>query len=259
MAQTPQSEESGGAGETTAPGTGRPQGLFGGSTTILLLIFAVAVFWWNRRRRVEIEERLRAQRREADEAAQRSALDVAHLMRAGSQPAAPAANVGLASAAVGPQTPTQENAPAFGWSRHTGGEQDLQALEIERAEARAAAERAAEEQAERASQDAKTAGESAVRRAFAASAAAAEAEADTADATRAGQLAPVPAGAVLGDGTANCPPDYPFKGNRQSRIYHSPGQVSYPSTVAEFCFASAEAAEVAGFRRSRAREQRSQQ
>jgi hypothetical protein len=237
MAQTPQSEESGGAGETTAPGTGRPQGLFGGSTTILLLIFAVAVFWWNRRRRVEIEERLRAQRREADEAAKRSALDVAHLMRAGSQPAA----------------------PASGRSRLTSREQDLQALEIERAEARAAAERAAEEQAERASQDAKTAGESAVRRAFAASAAAAEAEADTADATRAGQLAPVPAGAVLGDGTANCPPDYPFKGNRQSRIYHSPGQVSYPSTVAEFCFASAEAAEGAGFRASRAREQRSQQ
>ncbi len=274
MAQTLQSEESGGAGETTAPGTGRPQGLFGGSTTILLLIFAVAVFWWNRRRRVEIEERLRAQRREAEEAAQRSALDVAHLMRAGSQPAGPTANEGLASAAVvprsrvpeppagaevGSETDTHENAPASGPSRHSGGEQDLQALEIERAEARAAAERAAEEQAERASQDAKTAGESAVRRAFAASAAAAEAEADTADATGAGQFAAVPAGAVLGDGTANCPPDYPFKGNRQSRIYHSPGQVSYPSTVAEFCFASAEAAEVAGFRASRAREQRSQQ
>src|SRR5687767_3563745 len=102
MAQTLQSEESGGAGETTAPGTGRPQGLFGGSTTILLLIFAVAVFWWNRRRRVEIEERLRAQRREADEAAQRSALDVANLMRAGSQPVAPAASGGLASAALVP-------------------------------------------------------------------------------------------------------------------------------------------------------------
>ena len=40
--------------------------------------------------RVEIEERLRAQRREADAAAQRSALDVAHLMRGGSRPAAAA-------------------------------------------------------------------------------------------------------------------------------------------------------------------------
>src|ERR671911_510385 len=103
MAQTPQS---------AAPGAGRPPGLFGSSTTILLLIFAVAVFWWNRRRRVEIEERLRAQRREADEAAQRSALDVAHLMRAGSQPAAPAANEGLASAAVVP--PSVDSEPATG-------------------------------------------------------------------------------------------------------------------------------------------------
>ncbi len=82
MAQTPQPEETGGAGGTTAPESGRPQGLFGSSTTILLLIFAVAVFWWSRRRRVEMEERLRAQRREAEATAERSALDVAHLMRA---------------------------------------------------------------------------------------------------------------------------------------------------------------------------------
>jgi hypothetical protein len=68
----------------------------------------------------------------------------------------------------------------------------------------------------------------------------------------------MPAGAVAGNGTAVCPPDYPIKGNRQSRIYHRPGQVSYPSTVAEYCFASEEAAESAGFRQSRARGQRSQ-
>lgn len=275
MAQTPQSEETGGAEETTAPGAGRPPGLFGGSTTILLLIFAVAVFWWNRRRRLEIEERLRAQRREADEAAQRSALDVAHLMRAGSQPAAAAvANEGLASARVVPSsdvqqppagapvdslTRTQHDAPESGQTPLTSGHEESEALEIERAEARAAAERAAEEQAQRASRDAETAGESAMRRAVAASAAAEEAEADTVDAEFAGQTATVPAGAVLGDGTANCPPDYPIKGNRQSRIYHSPGQVSYPSTIAEYCFASPQAAELAGFRASRARGRRPEQ
>src|ERR687898_2725895 len=102
MAQTPQSEAPGGAGEPTAPGAGRPPGLFGSSTTILLIIFAVAVFWWNRRRRVEIEERLRAQRQEAEAVAERSALDVAHLMRAGSQSTASAAGGGLASAARTP-------------------------------------------------------------------------------------------------------------------------------------------------------------
>src|SRR5215207_11227353 len=100
MAQTPQSEEGGGADGTTGAGTGRPQGLFGSSTTILLLVFAVAVFWWSRRRRVEMEEQLRAQRREAESTAERSALDVAHLMRAAPQAGGPAAaRHGVASAA----------------------------------------------------------------------------------------------------------------------------------------------------------------
>jgi hypothetical protein len=272
MAQTPQSEAPGGAGETTAPGAGRPPGLFGSSTTILLLIFAVAVFWWNRRRRVEIEERLRAQRREADAAAQRSALDVAHLMRGGSQPAAAAVvDEGHASTRLVPssdvvqppadatadsRTRTQHDAAESGQAPFTSGPQGVEALEVERAEARAAAERAAEEQAERARRAADLAGESAMRRAVAASAAAEEAEADTVDAEHAGQTATVPAGAILGDGTVNCPPDYPIKGNRQSRIYHTPGQVSYPSTIAEYCFASPEAAELAGFRVSRSRGQR---
>jgi hypothetical protein len=275
MAQTSQSEETGDAGETTPPGAGRPQGLFGSSTTILLLILAVAVFWWNRRRRVEMEERQRAQRREAEAAAERSALDVAHLMRGASQPAAAAAaDEGLGSAAgmsssrvpqpptgatVDQETTAQRDALEWGQAPPVGGQQEEQALAIERAEARAAAERAAEEQAERASRDAEIAGESAARRVAAASAAAEEAVADTAEAEYAGLAAAVPAGAVVGDGTASCPPDYPIKGNRQSRIYHLPGQVSYPSTVAEYCFASAEAAELAGFRMSRARGQRSQQ
>jgi hypothetical protein len=73
-----------------------------------------------------------------------------------------------------------------------------------------------------------------------------------------GSAVAAPLGAIAGDGTANCPPDYPIKGNRQSRIYHRPGQSSYTATVAEFCFVSAEAAEAAGYRASRARDQRPQ-
>jgi hypothetical protein len=157
---------------------------------------------------------------------------------------------------------------------------------IERAEATAAAERAAEEQAVLAAREAERAGESATRRVAAAEAAAEEARVDTADVTRAGLSADatapadqerggadalraamreldseivVPLGAVAGDGTVICPPEFPIKGNAQSRIYHAPGQVSYPPTIAEFCFASAEAAEAAGFRQSRARGKRAQE
>jgi hypothetical protein len=62
-----------------------------------------------------------------------------------------------------------------------------------------------------------------------------------------------PFGAISGDGTATCPPDYPIKGNQQSRIYHEPGQSSYAATIPELCFASREAAEASGYRQSRAR------
>jgi hypothetical protein len=275
MAQTPRPEETGGAGDTAAPGAGRPQGLFGSSTTILLVIFAVAVFWWSRRRRVDMEERLRAQRREAEAAAQQSALDVAHLMRAAPQPgAAAAAQEGLAPGARMPtaastepaagakidaRTPIEDGAPDLTQSPFGGVEHESQARAIERAEAGAAADRAAEEQAARAARDAGMAGESGVRRMAAAEAAAAEAMADTAEAEHAGLAAVVPTGAVVGDGTASCPPDYPIKGNAQSRIFHRPGQVSYPSTIPEYCFDSVDAAEAAGFRQSRARAQRSPQ
>ncbi len=62
-----------------------------------------------------------------------------------------------------------------------------------------------------------------------------------------------PFGAITGDGTATCPPEFPIKGNQQSLIYHEPGQSSYGATIPEFCFASREAAEAAGYRQSRAR------
>ncbi|MBA2596741.1 MAG: hypothetical protein H0V00_08985, partial [Chloroflexia bacterium] len=140
---------------------------------------------------------------------------------------------------------------------------------LERAEARAAAERATEEQAERAARAAAAAGESMERRMAAAESVAAEASADTADAQRLARpprtqtqtqedAAAAPPGAVAGDGSAICPPEFPIKGNASSRIYHVPGQVSYPPTIAEFCFASTETAEAAGFRQSRARGQRAQ-
>jgi small subunit ribosomal protein S6 len=57
----------------------------------------------------------------------------------------------------------------------------------------------------------------------------------------------LPEGAVRGDGTGECPEEYPVKGNASSKLYHSPGSPSYKRTVPEYCFASTEAAEAAGF------------
>jgi hypothetical protein len=68
---------------------------------------------------------------------------------------------------------------------------------------------------------------------------------------RAEELVTAPAGAIAGDGTHNCPPDFPIKANAQSQIYHPPGSSSYDQTIPEFCFATAEGAEAAGFRASR--------
>lgn len=70
-------------------------------------------------------------------------------------------------------------------------------------------------------------------------------------ATPAATAAEVPGGAVRGDGSAICPADFPVKGNAQSKLYHTPQSPVYGQTIAEFCFASAEAAEAAGFRAPR--------
>jgi hypothetical protein len=44
-------------------------------------------------------------------------------------------------------------------------------------------------------------------------------------------------------------PDYaPIKGNKNSMIYHRPGQSAYTRTKPEVCFARAEDAEASGFR-----------
>ncbi|MBA2598031.1 MAG: 30S ribosomal protein S6 [Chloroflexia bacterium] len=66
-------------------------------------------------------------------------------------------------------------------------------------------------------------------------------------ATEAAEDDDVPEGAVRGDGTGDCPEDYPIKGNATSKLFHSPGSPSYKRTVPEFCFASTAAAEAAGF------------
>jgi hypothetical protein len=58
----------------------------------------------------------------------------------------------------------------------------------------------------------------------------------------------VPAGAISAGGSRDCPPEYPIKGNANSMIYHRPGLASYDRTAPEYCFASPEAAEAAGYR-----------
>jgi NAD(P) transhydrogenase subunit alpha len=60
-----------------------------------------------------------------------------------------------------------------------------------------------------------------------------------------------PEGAVAGNGSYNCPADFPIKGNASSRVYHKPESAAYGQTIPEFCFATPEAAEVAGYRASR--------
>ena len=49
-----------------------------------------------------------------------------------------------------------------------------------------------------------------------------------------------------------CPPGYPIKANDNSGIYHVLGGRSYSRTVADRCYASAEAAEADGYRAAKA-------
>lgn len=80
-------------------------------------------------------------------------------------------------------------------------------------------------------------------------------EAAPAPAGAMGLVAPVaaPENAVPGNGTAECPPGFPIKGNQQSMLYHDQSSRSYSRTIAEFCFATPEAAQAAGFRAARDR------
>ena len=56
-------------------------------------------------------------------------------------------------------------------------------------------------------------------------------------------------GPVAGTGTT-CPTAYPIKGNDTTKIYHVPGQREYVATNARNCFATEQAAQAAGYRRS---------
>ena len=59
----------------------------------------------------------------------------------------------------------------------------------------------------------------------------------------------VPAGAVRGTGAAECPEEYPIKGNQDSMIYHERDDRSYPATDPEICFATVADARAAGYQR----------
>jgi large subunit ribosomal protein L4 len=59
--------------------------------------------------------------------------------------------------------------------------------------------------------------------------------------------ADVPAGAKAPKVDGGAPKGYEIKGNADSGLYHVPGSAFYDRTVAEFYFATAEAAEAAGF------------
>ncbi|MCR2053760.1 hypothetical protein NSA19_13105 [Actinomyces bowdenii] len=49
-------------------------------------------------------------------------------------------------------------------------------------------------------------------------------------------------------GTYTCPSHAPIKGNKDSMIYHRPGQRHYDRTKAEECFATGSDAQIAGYR-----------
>jgi hypothetical protein len=72
-----------------------------------------------------------------------------------------------------------------------------------------------------------------------------------AEAIAAADAGGVPPGAIRGDGSRDCPPAYPIKGNQSSMVYHLPGTDTYQSTIPELCFSSAESAEAAGVRSTR--------
>lgn len=49
----------------------------------------------------------------------------------------------------------------------------------------------------------------------------------------------------------DCPPDYLIKGNKNSGLYHTPGDRGYEQTDPERCFATIADAEAAGFKASK--------
>jgi hypothetical protein len=78
-----------------------------------------------------------------------------------------------------------------------------------------------------------------------------EVEGVVAEAIAASDAGGVPPGAVRGDGSRDCPPAYPIKGNQSSMLFHEPGSPTYQSTIPEFCFSSVESAQAAGMSATR--------
>jgi len=53
---------------------------------------------------------------------------------------------------------------------------------------------------------------------------------------------------IQGDGTVDCPDDFPIKAKATSMIYYQPGSYHYSVTYADVCFGSPEDAVAAGYR-----------
>jgi hypothetical protein len=53
---------------------------------------------------------------------------------------------------------------------------------------------------------------------------------------------------VRGDGSIDCPEDFPVKAKATSMIYHEPGTTHYDVTIPDVCYSSAHDAELGGYR-----------
>lgn len=53
---------------------------------------------------------------------------------------------------------------------------------------------------------------------------------------------------IKGDGSIDCPEEFPIKAKASSQIYYVPGSNHYPVTIPDVCFESEEAAEQGGYR-----------
>jgi hypothetical protein len=177
---------------------------------ILVVIAVIAIIWFLRKESAKAEEQRKVDefRRLRDAAdAQDRAARDASVAPA---PARPVARGG---------DPLQEAADRASGLRYEHAADQLDAMTADLAEARAEADRVAARQAGR------------VGAALAAVQAAAAAH----------------GGAVPGDGTRDCPPGYPVKGNLPSQQYYESGQRGYAQVIPDVCFQSVAAAEAADF------------
>jgi hypothetical protein len=187
---------------------------------LLVIIAVIAIIWYLRKQNAQA-----AEQRKIDEFRQMQAkvaeADRASLARTASAPSADqaASSASVAARGTGMLQEAADQAAGLRYETATG---EMEAVTADLEAARRQADRDAERLARRADE------------ALAAVQAAAAAH----------------GGAVPGDGTRDCPADFPIKGNMPSRRFHMPGQPSYERTIPEVCFQSAAAAEAAGFSES---------